>query len=88
MAKRPYGKPKKSKEGGMDPNSLMDQVRQMQREMAQRQEALADETISVTAAGGVVVEDYGPPADQVHHHRSEAVDRRRGDAAGYARRSR
>ena len=53
MAKRPYGKPKKSK-GGMDPNSQMDQVRQMQQEMAQQQEALADETISVTAAGGVI----------------------------------
>ncbi len=53
MAKRPIGYPKKSK-GGMDPNNLMQQVRQMQEEMAQQQEALADETISVTAAGGVI----------------------------------
>jgi nucleoid-associated protein EbfC len=53
MAKRPIGYPKKGK-GGMDPNNLMQQVRQMQEEMAQQQEALADETISVTAAGGVI----------------------------------
>jgi nucleoid-associated protein EbfC len=53
MAKRPIGYPKKSK-GGMDPNSLMQQVQKMQEEMAQQQEALADETIAVTAAGGVI----------------------------------
>jgi DNA-binding YbaB/EbfC family protein len=53
MAKRPYGKPKKSK-GGLNPSNLMDQVRQMQEEMTAQQEALADETISVTAAGGVI----------------------------------
>jgi nucleoid-associated protein EbfC len=53
MAKRPIGYPKKGK-SGMDPNSLMQQVRQMQEEMAQQQEALADETIAVTAAGGVI----------------------------------
>jgi DNA-binding YbaB/EbfC family protein len=53
MAKRPYGKPKKSK-AGMDPGNLMDQMRQMQQEMVEQQEALAEETISVTAAGGVI----------------------------------
>lgn len=52
MAKRPYGrKPKKS---GKNPGDLMAQVQQMQEQMAQQQEALADETITVTAAGGVI----------------------------------
>ncbi|MFW6097457.1 MAG: YbaB/EbfC family nucleoid-associated protein [Chloroflexota bacterium] len=52
MAKRPYGrKPKKS---GKSSGDLMAQVQQMQEQMAQQQEALADETITVTAAGGVI----------------------------------
>lgn len=53
MAKRPYGR-KPKKKGGMDPGDLMAQVQQMQQQMAEQQEALADETISVTAAGGVI----------------------------------
>ena len=53
MAKRPYGRKPKRK-GGMNPNDLMAQVQQMQQQMAEQQEALADETITVTAAGGVI----------------------------------
>lgn len=54
MAKRPYGYGKKKKKGGMNPQDLMSQVQEMQQEMAAQQEALADETITVTAAGGVI----------------------------------
>lgn len=54
MAKRPYGRKPKKKKGGTNPGDLMAQVQQMQQEMAQQQEALADETVSVTAAGGVI----------------------------------
>ena len=54
MAKRPYGRKKKKKGGGMNPADLMAQVQQMQQDMAAQQEALADETITVTAAGGVI----------------------------------
>lgn len=53
MAKRPYGKSPRRK-GGVNPNDLMQQVQQMQQEMQEQQAALADETISVTAAGGVI----------------------------------
>ncbi len=50
MAKRSYrGKPKKSK--GASPDNLMSQVQEMQEQMAAQQEALADETVSVTAGG-------------------------------------
>ncbi len=53
MAKRSYrGKPKKSK--GADPSNLMAQVEEMQQQMASQQDALADETVSVTAGGGVI----------------------------------
>lgn len=53
MAKRPYGR-KPIKKSGKSPGDLMAQMQQMQEEMAQQQEALADETITVTAAGGVI----------------------------------
>jgi nucleoid-associated protein EbfC len=53
MAKRPYGR-KPIKKSGPNPNDLMAQMQQMQEQMAQQQEALADETITVTAAGGVI----------------------------------
>lgn len=53
MAKRPYGR-KPKKKGGMNPNDLMSQVQQMQAEMARQQESLADEIVTVTAAGGVI----------------------------------
>ena len=53
MAKRSYrGKPKKSK--GTSPGNLMSQVQEMQDQMAAQQEALADETVSVTAGGGAI----------------------------------
>ncbi len=53
MAKRSYrGKPKKSK--GASPGNLMSQVQEMQEQMAAQQEALADETVSVTAGGGAI----------------------------------
>jgi DNA-binding YbaB/EbfC family protein len=54
MAKRPYGYGKKKKKGKMNPQDLMSQVQEMQQEMAAQQEALADESITVTAAGGVI----------------------------------
>ena len=53
MAKRPYGR-KPVKKGGKSPGDLMAQVQQMQEQMAQQQEALAEETVTVTAAGGVI----------------------------------
>ena len=53
MAKRSYrGKPKKSK--GDQSSSLIGQFQEMQQQMAAQQEALADETISVTAGGGAI----------------------------------
>jgi hypothetical protein len=53
MAKRSYrGKPKKSRP--TDPSNLMSQVQEMQEQMASQQEALANETVSVTAGGGAI----------------------------------
>ena len=53
MAKRAYrGKPKKSKSS--NPSNLMAQVQEMQQQMASQQEALADETVSITAGGGAI----------------------------------
>lgn len=53
MAKRSYrGKPKKTK--SQNPSNLMGQMQQMQEQMAQQQEALADESVSVTAGGGAI----------------------------------
>ncbi|MFZ0545870.1 MAG: YbaB/EbfC family nucleoid-associated protein [Candidatus Promineifilaceae bacterium] len=54
MAKRSFrGKPKK-KSKNVDPNNLMSQVQEMQQQMANQQEALAHETISVSAGGGAI----------------------------------
>ncbi len=54
MAKRGFrGKPKK-KSKGMNPSGLMSQFQEMQQQMASQQEALADETVSVTAGGGAI----------------------------------
>ena len=54
MAKRSFrGKPKK-KSKSLDPNNLMSQMQEMQQQMASQQEALANETISVTAGGGAI----------------------------------
>lgn len=53
MAKRSYrGKPKKSK--AANPSNLMGQMQQMQEQMAAQQDALADETVTVTAGGGAI----------------------------------
>ncbi len=53
MAKRSYrGKPKKKKSAS--PGNIMAQVQQMQEQMASQQEALASETVSVTAGGGAI----------------------------------
>lgn len=53
MAKKSYrGKPKKKK--ALDPGNLMAQVQQMQEQMASQQDALATETLSVTAGGGAI----------------------------------
>lgn len=53
MAKRSFrGRPKKSK--GINPGGLMAQVQEMQQQMAEQQEALAHETMSITAGGGAI----------------------------------
>jgi DNA-binding YbaB/EbfC family protein len=53
MAKRSYrGRPKKTK--GADTGNLMSQFQEMQQQMSAQQEALANETVSVTAGGGVI----------------------------------
>jgi DNA-binding YbaB/EbfC family protein len=55
MAKRSFrGKPKKKSSRSMDPGNLMSQMQEMQQQMANQQEALANETISVSAGGGAV----------------------------------
>lgn len=53
MAKRPYGR-KPIKKSGANPGDIVNQMQQMQEQMAQQQEALADEVVTVTAAGGVI----------------------------------
>ena len=53
MAKRSYrGKPKKSK--APSTTNLMGQMQQMQEQMAAQQEALANESVTVTAGGGAI----------------------------------
>lgn len=53
MAKRSFrGKPKKKKTSQAD--NMMAQIQQMQQDMAQAQEALEHETVSVTAGGGAI----------------------------------
>jgi DNA-binding YbaB/EbfC family protein len=53
MAKRSYrGKPKKGKGGS--PSNMLSQMARMQEEMQAAQEALADETFSVTSGGGAI----------------------------------
>lgn len=52
MAKRPYrGKPKKKKP---TQSNMMAQFQQMQQEMAEAQESLEHETVTVTAGGGAI----------------------------------
>ncbi|HSG15471.1 MAG TPA: YbaB/EbfC family nucleoid-associated protein [Anaerolineae bacterium] len=53
MTRRSYrGKPKKKKTAS--PGNMMAQVQQMQEQMAAQQDALATETLSVTAGGGAI----------------------------------
>ena len=55
MAKRPFrGKKTVKKKGGNNPGQMMAQVQQMQAEMAQAQEALENEFITVSAGGGAI----------------------------------
>jgi DNA-binding YbaB/EbfC family protein len=74
MAKRSYrGKPKKSK--APNPSNLMGQVQKMQEDMAAQQEALADETVTVTAGGGAItVEITGHQRIQSIEIQPELVD--------------
>src|SRR5687768_4889492 len=48
------GRPKPAKAKTPSPGNLMGQFQKMQEEMAQTQEALASETITVTAGGGAI----------------------------------
>lgn len=52
MAKRPYrGKPKKK---SRSPNAMLSQFQKMQQDMAEAQEALENETVTVSAGGGAI----------------------------------
>jgi DNA-binding YbaB/EbfC family protein len=54
MTKRNFhGKPKK-KTGGGNPNDMLAQVQKMQQDMATAQTALENETLTVSAGGGVI----------------------------------
>lgn len=53
MAKRPYrGRAERGKRP--NPGDLMAQVQEMQQQMAAQQQALADETVTVSAGGGMI----------------------------------
>ncbi len=58
MAKRSFrGKPKKASKGPRGPKgggNMMAQMQKMQQEMAVAQDALADETVTITAGGGAI----------------------------------
>ena len=59
MSKRSFRpKPKRkaggSKGGNMNPKNMMAQMQQMQQQMADAQNALADESVTVTAGGGAI----------------------------------
>ena len=59
MAKRSFRPKPKRKSGGnkgasMNPKNMMAQMQQMQQQMADAQNALADETVTVTAGGGAI----------------------------------
>ena len=55
MAKRSFrGKPKRRPSGPRGGGNVMAQAQKMQQAMATAQEALADETVTVTAGGGVI----------------------------------
>lgn len=55
MSKRSFKRKSSGSKGGkMNPNNMLAQMQQMQQEMAEAQEALAEETITVTAGGGAI----------------------------------
>lgn len=67
MAKRSFrGKPKKEK--AMSSGNMMAQFQQMQQQMAETQEKLADETVTVTAGGGAITITI------TGHQRVEAIE--------------
>ncbi len=69
MAKRSYKAQKRAKAaGGPKQGNMLAQVAQMQQQMAEAQEALADETITVTAGGGAISIVISG------HQRVEAID--------------
>lgn len=55
MSRRSFrGKPKKSKGPQGKAGDMLAQMQQMQQQMAEAQEALANETVTVTAGGGAI----------------------------------
>lgn len=54
MSKRPFHGSSKPKSQAPNPGNLLAQVQQMQQQMAQAQQALADETVTISAGGGAV----------------------------------
>ncbi|MCA9971095.1 MAG: YbaB/EbfC family nucleoid-associated protein [Anaerolineales bacterium] len=54
MAKRSYKALKKAKTGTPKPGDMLAQMQQMQQQMSEAQDALADETVTVTAGGGAI----------------------------------
>lgn len=74
MAKRSFrGKPKKQKTP--KPSNMIAQVQKMQQDMAVAQDALADETVTVTAGGGAIsIEITGQQRVQAITLNPEVVD--------------
>jgi nucleoid-associated protein EbfC len=54
MSKRPFRGKAKPKTKAANPGNMMAQMQQMQQQMAEAQEALAHETVTVTAGGGAI----------------------------------
>lgn len=54
MARKPYRSGKSGKSKKPKPNDMLAQMQQMQQQMAETQEALANETLTVTAGGGAI----------------------------------
>ena len=54
MAKKSRKQRERNSIGGMGGLGMMQKVQQLQQQMAAAQEALADETVTVTAGGGVI----------------------------------
>ena len=74
MAKRSFrGKPKSKPR--VNPNNMMAQMQKMQQDMAAAQDALADETVTVTAGGGAItIEITGQQRVQAITLNPEVVD--------------